>query len=99
MRIAIQERLDGKAVDWLEHVSDEQYEASEDQCPPLAGFFSTISAHGSNRLHGRFSSKPFACSYVSFNSSGIGDRLAPRLTCTTRTTFASSSTVKKMRFT
>ena len=24
--IAIQERLDGKAVDWLEHVSDEQYE-------------------------------------------------------------------------
>lgn len=23
--IAIQERLDGKAVDWLEHVSDEQY--------------------------------------------------------------------------
>ena len=25
--IAIQERLDGKAVDWLEHVSDEQYTA------------------------------------------------------------------------
>jgi len=25
--IAIQERLDGKTVDWLEHVSDEQYEA------------------------------------------------------------------------
>jgi quercetin dioxygenase-like cupin family protein len=24
--IAIQERLDGKAVDWLEHVSDEQYQ-------------------------------------------------------------------------
>jgi quercetin dioxygenase-like cupin family protein len=24
--IAIQEQLDGKAVDWLEHVSDEQYE-------------------------------------------------------------------------
>ena len=23
--IAIQERLDGKAVEWLEHVSDEQY--------------------------------------------------------------------------
>ena len=23
--IAIQERLDGKVVDWLEHVSDEQY--------------------------------------------------------------------------
>jgi quercetin dioxygenase-like cupin family protein len=25
--IAIQEKLDGKAVDWLEHVSDEQYQA------------------------------------------------------------------------
>jgi quercetin dioxygenase-like cupin family protein len=24
--IAIQERMDGKAVDWLEHVSDEQYQ-------------------------------------------------------------------------
>jgi quercetin dioxygenase-like cupin family protein len=24
--IALQERLDGKAVDWLEHVSDEQYQ-------------------------------------------------------------------------
>jgi quercetin dioxygenase-like cupin family protein len=24
--IAMQERLDGKAVDWLEHVTDEQYE-------------------------------------------------------------------------
>jgi len=23
--IAIQERLDGKVVDWLEHVTDEQY--------------------------------------------------------------------------
>jgi len=23
--IAIQERLDGKFVDWMEHVSDEQY--------------------------------------------------------------------------
>jgi hypothetical protein len=23
--IAIQERLDGKLVDWMEHVSDEQY--------------------------------------------------------------------------
>jgi quercetin dioxygenase-like cupin family protein len=23
--IAIQEQLDGKAVDWLEHVTDEQY--------------------------------------------------------------------------
>ena len=26
--IAIQEALDGKAVDWLEHVSDEQYQAA-----------------------------------------------------------------------
>ena len=26
--IAIQERLDGKAVEWLEHVSDEQYRGS-----------------------------------------------------------------------
>ena len=26
-RIAIQERLDGKAVDWMEKVSDEQYRA------------------------------------------------------------------------
>jgi hypothetical protein len=25
--IAIQERLDGKTVDWLEKVSDEQYQA------------------------------------------------------------------------
>lgn len=25
--IAIQEQLDGKAVDWLEHVSDEQYQS------------------------------------------------------------------------
>lgn len=25
--IAVQEALDGKAVDWMEHVSDEQYEA------------------------------------------------------------------------
>jgi quercetin dioxygenase-like cupin family protein len=25
--IAIQERLDGKAVEWLEHVTDEQYQA------------------------------------------------------------------------
>jgi hypothetical protein len=24
--IAIQEKLDGKAVEWLEHVSEEQYE-------------------------------------------------------------------------
>jgi quercetin dioxygenase-like cupin family protein len=27
--IAIQERLDGKAVDWLEHVTDEQYGAGQ----------------------------------------------------------------------
>ena len=25
--IAVQEQLDGKAVDWMEHVSDEQYQA------------------------------------------------------------------------
>lgn len=25
--IALQEALDGKAVDWMEHVSDEQYTA------------------------------------------------------------------------
>jgi hypothetical protein len=25
--IAIQEKLDGKVVDWMEHVSDEQYQA------------------------------------------------------------------------
>jgi hypothetical protein len=25
--IAIQEKLDGKAVEWMEHVSDEQYQA------------------------------------------------------------------------
>jgi len=25
--IAIQERLDGRTVDWMEHVSDEQYRA------------------------------------------------------------------------
>ncbi len=25
--IAIQESLDGKAVDWMEHVSDEQYQS------------------------------------------------------------------------
>jgi quercetin dioxygenase-like cupin family protein len=29
--IAIQEQLDGKAVDWLEHVSDEQYRAADGQ--------------------------------------------------------------------
>jgi quercetin dioxygenase-like cupin family protein len=27
--IAIQEKLDGKVVDWMEHVSDEQYQASK----------------------------------------------------------------------
>jgi len=27
--IAVQEKLDGKAVDWLEHVSDEQYRAGK----------------------------------------------------------------------
>jgi len=27
MHIAIQEQLDGNAVDWMEHVSDEQYRA------------------------------------------------------------------------
>lgn len=27
--IAIQEQLDGRAVDWMEHVSDEQYRATE----------------------------------------------------------------------
>ncbi len=26
--LALQEQLDGKAVDWLEHVTDEQYQAS-----------------------------------------------------------------------
>jgi hypothetical protein len=26
--IAIQEQLDGKAVEWMEHVTDEQYGAS-----------------------------------------------------------------------
>jgi len=26
--LAVHEKLDGKAVDWLEHVSDEQYQAS-----------------------------------------------------------------------
>jgi hypothetical protein len=25
--IAVQEALDGKAVDWMEHVSDDQYQA------------------------------------------------------------------------
>ena len=29
--IAIQEALDGKAVDWLEHVTDEQYAATPRQ--------------------------------------------------------------------
>jgi quercetin dioxygenase-like cupin family protein len=27
--IAIQEELDGKAVDWMEHVSDQQYQATD----------------------------------------------------------------------
>jgi quercetin dioxygenase-like cupin family protein len=27
--IALQEKLDGKAVDWMEHVSDEQYQARD----------------------------------------------------------------------
>jgi hypothetical protein len=27
--IAVQEKLDGKTVEWLEHVSDEQYRAGE----------------------------------------------------------------------
>jgi quercetin dioxygenase-like cupin family protein len=27
--IAIQEALDGKAVDWMEHVSDEQYQTGK----------------------------------------------------------------------
>jgi hypothetical protein len=29
--IAIQEKLEGKAVDWMEHVSDEQYNAGGDR--------------------------------------------------------------------
>jgi hypothetical protein len=29
MHIAIQERKDGKVVDWMEHVSDEQYHAGK----------------------------------------------------------------------
>jgi hypothetical protein len=37
--------------------------------------------------------------YSPVNSSALGRRLAPRLTCTTRTTFALSSTVKKTRYT
>jgi quercetin dioxygenase-like cupin family protein len=32
--IAIQEALDGKAVDWLEKVSDEQYHAKPDEAEP-----------------------------------------------------------------
>lgn len=28
--IAIQEKLDGRAVDWLEHVTDAQYEGRSD---------------------------------------------------------------------
>ncbi len=29
--IAIQERLDGKAVEWMEHVTDEQYQAASSE--------------------------------------------------------------------
>ena len=29
--IAIQESLDGKVVDWLEHVTDDQYQSSQPQ--------------------------------------------------------------------
>jgi hypothetical protein len=32
--IAIQEQLDGKLVDWMEKVSDEQYQATPDAPPP-----------------------------------------------------------------
>jgi len=32
--IAIQEKLDGKVVDWLEQVSDEQYRAAEQKTTP-----------------------------------------------------------------
>jgi hypothetical protein len=31
--IAIQEKLDGKVVDWMEHVSDEQYEGHRERQP------------------------------------------------------------------
>jgi quercetin dioxygenase-like cupin family protein len=31
--IAVQEKLDGKAVDWLEHVSDEQYRGTSTTSP------------------------------------------------------------------
>jgi quercetin dioxygenase-like cupin family protein len=34
--IAIQERLDGKAVDWMEQVSDEQYQAPLTSSDPAA---------------------------------------------------------------
>jgi 4-carboxymuconolactone decarboxylase len=30
--IAIQEQLDGKTVDWMEKVSDEQYDAKPSAC-------------------------------------------------------------------
>ena len=30
--IAIQEQLDGKGVDWMEHVTDEQYRAGRSRC-------------------------------------------------------------------
>jgi hypothetical protein len=29
--IAIQEKLDGKVVDWMEHVSDQQYGGDDDR--------------------------------------------------------------------
>lgn len=72
----------------------------EDLVPAVRGLLSllpesTAAAGGTVGSH----RQPFACSYSSFNSPGIGGLLAPRLTCTTRTTFALSSTVKKMRFT
>lgn len=31
--IAVQERLNGKTVDWMEHVSDEQYRTAREPCP------------------------------------------------------------------
>jgi len=30
--IAIQERFDGKVVDWMEHVRDEQYRTNNTKC-------------------------------------------------------------------
>jgi hypothetical protein len=34
--IAIQEALDGKAVDWMEKVSDEEYQAGRARAEPLS---------------------------------------------------------------